>query len=197
MKSLPYAVPCGRVFVRVRPGKGGQGFGRQTQATGRKGAAWAAVPSGGGHVIVCGLNHLGVRIIEQLRGAGLPAVVVDDHADSRLLRHLRRLGVDPVLGPSQEADILDRAGLRTAIALISCAENDPHNLETVLLARERQPFLRTVARIVNPQLAAQVRGMAPDVEVIDVAAMSAPSFVEACLLQRAAAAMTPASAEPD
>jgi voltage-gated potassium channel Kch len=141
-----------------------------------------AVPSGG-HVIICGLNHLGFRVVEQLRGASVPAVVVDDQADRRLLRHLRRLGVEPVLGPSQEGDTLDQAGLRTAIALIACEDSDLHNLETVLLARERRPTLRTVARIVNPQLADQVRDKAPDVGVIDVAAMSAPGFVEACLLE--------------
>jgi hypothetical protein len=39
-----------------------------------------------GHVIVCGLHGVGLRIVEQLSLSGVPAVVVDDHPDPRLAR---------------------------------------------------------------------------------------------------------------
>ena len=39
-----------------------------------------------GHVIVCGLHSVGLRIVEQLNLSGVPAVVVDDHPDPTLAR---------------------------------------------------------------------------------------------------------------
>ena len=42
-----------------------------------------------GHVIVCGLRGLGLRIVEQLSLSGVPAVVVDDDPDVRMARILR------------------------------------------------------------------------------------------------------------
>jgi voltage-gated potassium channel Kch len=37
-----------------------------------------------GHVIVCGLRGVGLRIVEQLSLSGVPAVVIDDDPDARL-----------------------------------------------------------------------------------------------------------------
>lgn len=34
-----------------------------------------------GHVIVCGLHGVGLRIVEELSLSGVPAVVVDDRPD--------------------------------------------------------------------------------------------------------------------
>jgi voltage-gated potassium channel Kch len=33
-----------------------------------------------GHVIVCGLHRVGLRIVQQLSLSGVPAVVVDDNS---------------------------------------------------------------------------------------------------------------------
>ena len=41
-----------------------------------------------GHVIVCGLHDVGLRIVEQLHAAGERVVVVDDDPDQRRLRTL-------------------------------------------------------------------------------------------------------------
>ena len=37
-----------------------------------------------GHVIVCGLHGVGLRIVEELSLSGVPAVVVDDRPDPGL-----------------------------------------------------------------------------------------------------------------
>ena len=41
-----------------------------------------------GHVIVCGLRSVGLRIVEELNLSGVPAVVIDDHPDPALARQL-------------------------------------------------------------------------------------------------------------
>ena len=54
--------------------------------------------TGTGHVIVCGLSNLGLRIAEQLHDARVPVVVVDDEGEAAAWRQLHRWGVPAVQG---------------------------------------------------------------------------------------------------
>jgi voltage-gated potassium channel Kch len=57
-----------------------------------------------GHVIVCGLRGVGLRIVEQLSLSGVPAVVIDDDPDARLARTLVSWGVPHIAGSSRTAE---------------------------------------------------------------------------------------------
>ena len=46
-----------------------------------------------GHVIVCGLHALGLRIVEVLRASEVPVVVVDDDPDPQMVSLIGRWGV--------------------------------------------------------------------------------------------------------
>ena len=59
-----------------------------------------------GHVIVCGLHSVGLRIVEELNLSGVPAVVVDDHPDVALARQPAGWGVPCIAGSSRTAGIL-------------------------------------------------------------------------------------------
>jgi voltage-gated potassium channel Kch len=58
------------------------------------------------HVIVCGLRHVGLRLIEQLHGAGEQVVVIDDHHDLRLIRLVQDWGVRLIEGSARRPDTL-------------------------------------------------------------------------------------------
>jgi Trk K+ transport system NAD-binding subunit len=132
-----------------------------------------------GHVIVCGLRGVGLRIVEQLSLSGVPAVVVDDDPDVRLARTLVSWGVPHVAGSSRVAETLTGAGLAGAAAVICAAEDDLHTLETALLTRQLREDVRVVAQLGNPAVGRALAQVG--VEVLDVAGLSAPSVVEACL----------------
>jgi Trk K+ transport system NAD-binding subunit len=147
-------------------------------------AAWddAWVASGEnltGHVIVCGLAGVGLRTVEQLHLAGVQVVVIDDRPDGRLTPIVRAWGVPQVEGSSRLPRTLARAGLAGAAALVCVQDDDLHTLETALLAREARPDVRIVVQIRNPAVGRALAGAA--VSVLDVAGLSAPSVVEACL----------------
>src|SRR3982074_2874650 len=78
-----------------------------------------------GHTIVCGDDPLGLRIIEELQGAGTGVVVVTS------------------------AKELAAAGLHDATAVICADDDDDLNLEIALLARQLNPTVRVVARLGN------------------------------------------------
>lgn len=136
------------------------------------------------HVIVCGLRHVGLRLIEQLHGAGEQVVVIDDHPDVRLVRLVRDWGVRHVEGSARRPDTLLRAGVRTAASLV-CAENeDLENLDVALLARRIRPDLRVVLHLTNPAVGRAMTRVTGAGSVLDVPSLAAPSFVEACLARR-------------
>lgn len=110
-----------------------------------------------GHIIVCGDDPLGMRIIEQLRAAGLDIAVVATSTQ------------------------LHDAGIADASALICADDDDALNLEIALLARQLNPTVRVVARLGNGVLREAVAiGNGPGA-ILDVADLAAPSVVEACL----------------
>ncbi len=110
-----------------------------------------------GHIIVCGDDPLGLRIIEQLRAAGREIAIV------------------------YASEGLQDAGIADAAALICADDDDALNLEIALLARQLNAEMRVVARLGNGVLREAVAiGNGPGA-ILDVADLAAPSVVEACL----------------
>jgi Trk K+ transport system NAD-binding subunit len=139
----------------------------------------------GGPVIVCGLQSLGVRIVEQLHRTGTPVVVVDDDPDHRLVPVLEEWSVPFVLGSPRQASVLIGAGLPLAVAVICVEDDDLRSLESALVVHDLRPELRVVAEITNPSVARALGTVIGVGSVLDVAALAAPSLVHACLDDRA------------
>jgi len=110
-----------------------------------------------GHIIVCGDDALGMRIVEELNNAGARVMAV------------------------QAPEGLEAAGVASAQAVICADDDDALNLEIALLARQSNPNVRVVARLANSVLReamAQDNGLGA---LLDVADVAASSVVEACL----------------
>jgi Trk K+ transport system NAD-binding subunit len=129
-----------------------------------------------GHVIVCGLPGVGLRIVEQLALSGVPTVVVDDNPAPALARMAAAWGVPLVTGPPRAEETLMAAGLAGAVAVICAQDDDLSALETALLARRLRAEVRVVVQLTNPAVGRAVREAG--VVVLDVAGLSAPSVAE-------------------
>jgi len=141
----------------------------------------ASVPSWEGHVIVCGLQGVGLRMVEQLHQAGVQVVVVDDDPDPRLVRIVEAWEIPVIVGSPRIGGFLDRAGLATAQAVVCAERTEVQTLETALLVSERRPDIRVVVQLANAAVGAAVADVTGPGTVLDVAALAAPSIVEACL----------------
>ena len=133
------------------------------------------------HVIVCGLQGVGLRIVEQLHLSGTPVLVVDDSADSRFARLLEDWGVPHLHRSAYMGDALLEAGLEHALAVICAEVKEIHALETALRIREIRPDVRIVTQLANPSVARALERVSGRGSVLDVATLAGPSFVEACL----------------
>jgi Trk K+ transport system NAD-binding subunit len=110
-----------------------------------------------GHIIVCGDDPLGMRIVEELNTTGTRVVTL------------------------QAPEGLAAAGVADAQAVICAADDDGLNLEFALLARQANPNVRVVARLANSVLReAMAQDNGPGA-ILDVADLAAASVVEACL----------------
>ena len=132
-----------------------------------------------GHVIVCGLHGVGLRIVELLHSSSVPTVVIDDYPDPRLARTLIGWGIPHIAGSPRSAETLAEAGLAGAEAVICAQEDDLPTLETALLTRELRADVRVVVQLSNPAVGRALSRIA--ISVLDVAGLSAPSITEACL----------------
>jgi Trk K+ transport system NAD-binding subunit len=138
------------------------------------------------HVLVCGLNPVGLRTVEQLHLAGARVVVLDDDPDERLAVVLRGWGIPRIpRGSHHLTEPLYDAGIAGASAVVCAERTDLRTLETVLLIRDLRPEVRIVADLDNPAVARAVEDVLGSVGVLDVGALFAPSVVEVCLGRRA------------
>jgi Trk K+ transport system NAD-binding subunit len=109
------------------------------------------------HIIVSGDDALATTIVEELNNAGVHIVKLTDATE------------------------LANAGIARARAVICAGDNDATNLEIALLARKANPGVRVVARLANDVLRTAMAADKRPGAILDVADLSAPSVVEACL----------------
>jgi Trk K+ transport system NAD-binding subunit len=136
------------------------------------------------HVIVCGLQGVGLRTVEQLHLSGTPVVVVDADSNPRFARVLEDWGVPHIQRNAYLGDALLDAGLLHALAVVCVEIDEIHTLETALRIREIRPDVRLVVQLANPSVARALERVSGPGSVLDVAALAGPSFVEACLGRR-------------
>ncbi len=99
-----------------------------------------------GHFIICGAGRVGTCIMAELLRTGHKVVVVDQdipHLDDWRERHPDILAMQ---GDAASDEVLEAAGVRRAVGLLSALTEDKDNLFVVLSARALNPNLRIVAR---------------------------------------------------
>jgi voltage-gated potassium channel Kch len=136
-----------------------------------------------GHVIVCGLQGVGLRAVEQFHLSGTEVVVIDDDADPRRWRTLDDWGVPHVRRHAHRGEGFEEAGLARAASVVCVEVDEIHTLETALRIKEIRPDLPLVVQLANPSVARALERVSGPGSVLDVASLAAPSFVEACLLR--------------
>ncbi|MGC8915958.1 MAG: potassium channel family protein [Thermoanaerobaculum sp.] len=96
------------------------------------------------HEVICGYGRMGRAVVEALRQAGRPMVVVERNPEK--VASLHDLGVPVVQGDATQEEVLQAAGVARARGLVACLADDAHNVYTVLTARSLNPNLFIVAR---------------------------------------------------
>ena len=122
-------------------------------------------------IILCGLGRMGARVMETLRDADLPVVVVDDVCrpdDPRLL------GARLVPGDCRRRDLLEAAGVADCGGVLVLTNDDLLNVTTALTIRAIHPEVRVVVRMFNQNLLARLGGAVHNVFALSTSLLTAP-----------------------
>ncbi len=137
-----------------------------------------------GHIIVCGLDGIGITIVEQLHRCGQQVVVLEQFTKPSQLQSVSAWTSAVVGSKGSLAQTLAAAGIWTAGAIVCVVAQDLQNVQLALQARHMNPLVRVVSQLGNNAVR---RAMAVDNgpgAVIDGASLAAPAIVEACLGRR-------------
>lgn len=135
------------------------------------------------HFILCGLGRVGWRVLDYLRAAGEPVVVIDTRCaadDPRLC------GVPLICGDCRQPAILERAGLAEARGVLVVTSDDLVSLSTALAVRHLHPTVRVVVRLFNQSLITRLGTAVANVHALSTSALAAPLLA---LIARTGAAL--------
>jgi Trk K+ transport system NAD-binding subunit/multidrug transporter EmrE-like cation transporter len=138
-----------------------------------------------GHVIVCGLEGVGLRTVEQLRATGVAVAVVDDDPAAAQAATVEGWGCPYIPAGTALEEQLRRAGLDGARAVVCTSRSDLRNVETALMARDLRADIDVVAHLDNPTVGRAVEEATGAGSALDVAGLFAPAVVDACMYRSA------------
>ena len=122
-------------------------------------------------VVLCGLGRVGWRVLESVRAAGFPVVVIDTNVspDDPRLR-----GVRAVRGDCRRPDVLELIGVKDARGIVITTGDDLVNISTAMLARKLNPTAKIVVRMFNQNLIDRLGGAVKNTVALSVSGLVAP-----------------------
>ncbi len=133
------------------------------------------------HIVLCGLGHLGYRILTQLLAAKQEIVALEKDAAARFLGDAKATGVPVLVRDMKEDQALLDAGIQYARVVIIATNDDMANLEVALDARRLNPKIRIVMRLFDQRMADKFKEAALIDEAFSPAALAAPIVADLAL----------------
>jgi Trk K+ transport system NAD-binding subunit len=133
-----------------------------------------------GHIVLCGLNNLGFRLLEELLSYDERVVVIESKRDNRFMAAARRKRhVAVIVGDPSVQEVLRQAHAATARAVVAAGTDELANLEIALLACELNPKQRVIVRLADSRLSETLREAANIRLALDIPSLAAPAFLAA------------------
>lgn len=132
------------------------------------------------HVVLVGLGNVGFRVVQELVACGTAVVVIEKDPDNDL-RSLLPKSVPVLTGDGRDPEVLARAGLENASALLAVTEDDVTNLSACLMARSLNPTIRVVTRLFDDRFAGKAEASLPIDAAVSASRIASPVFVGAAL----------------
>ncbi len=131
------------------------------------------------HIVVCGLGKVGYRVVKELLCMGEDIVGIERNAEGAFLEEIRQLNVPVLLGDARQREMLEKAHVQEASAIVVCTQDDLANLDIALDARELNPGIKVVMRMFDAQLAEKVQRGFGIHTAFSTSALAAPIFAAA------------------
>ncbi len=137
------------------------------------------------HIVLCTLEPLGVRTLQELNRLGEHVVVVAENIETRQREIADGLGVRIIDGSPQDVVCLREAGVEHARAIVLTDDDDTGNIHAALTAHNLNPAIHIVLRTFDDEFARRIESLFPDAVAMSSSALAAPGFITAVLDQDA------------
>jgi Trk K+ transport system NAD-binding subunit len=127
-----------------------------------------------GHIVVCGLGHVGYRVVEELRRLGEDIIAIEVREQDAFVEAVRLMDIPVHVGDARRDDLLRTAGVSRAKAVVCATSNDLANLEIALDAKRMNPEVRVVMRMFDQRLAGKVGGALELDQSFSTSSLAAP-----------------------
>jgi voltage-gated potassium channel len=112
------------------------------------------------HYVICGYGRVGRQVARDLGASHARYVVIDDKPENRELA--RSAGIPFIEGEAADDEVLRRAGVQRARAVLACVDSDSQNVFITLTAREINPAVTVVARASHEDSEAKLKRAGAD-----------------------------------
>jgi Trk K+ transport system NAD-binding subunit len=126
------------------------------------------------HVILCGLGHLGFRVLEQLAASNVPTVVLEKSANNPFIVQVKAMKVPILIRDMKEDAALIDAGVEHASAIIICSNDQMTNIEVALDARRMNANVRVIMRMFDQKVASKISDALAIDDAFSSSALAAP-----------------------
>lgn len=129
------------------------------------------------HVIICGLGSIGFRTFELLRGANQQIVVISDSTTDEWRWQIEN-DVDAIflLGDARDDNILIKAGIRSAKAILTLTNHDIVNVSIAMDARNLNSSIKIIMRMFDNELGIEISKALGIHQVFSTSELTAPIF---------------------
>jgi Trk K+ transport system NAD-binding subunit len=132
-------------------------------------------------VIICGLGHVGYRTAILLRRLGFEVTAIYENTAPDWIRHATALGIFCHPGDARDDGLLEKAGIRTARAIIAATDHDMTNISVAMDARRLNPDIVTVVRLFDTSLAPHIEAALNLRKALSTSSLAAPVFASAAI----------------
>ncbi len=126
------------------------------------------------HVVVCGIGHVGIRVLESLKLLGTSVVAIERDSVESFAAVAAGMGIPVLYGDVRKDALLIEAGVRRAKAIVCATDQDLANLEVAIDAKRENPGIRVVMRMFDQRLAGKMRDALDVDEIFSTSALSGP-----------------------
>ncbi|MBX3187046.1 MAG: TrkA family potassium uptake protein [Labilithrix sp.] len=126
------------------------------------------------HIVVCGLGHVGIRIVESLKALGIDVIAIERSRVESFAQIAERLAVPVLVGDARRDDLLVQAGIARARAVVCATDDDLTNLEVAIDAKRENPQIRVVMRVFDQRVAGKIGSALALEETFSPAALAGP-----------------------
>jgi Trk K+ transport system NAD-binding subunit len=126
-------------------------------------------------IVLCGLGRMGSRVLDYLRAAHMPVVVVDNQCQPDD-EHLQGGEIRLVQGDCRSRQILEQAGVASAQGVLILTSDDLVNIITTLQVRSLNPEIRVVLRLFDQNLIGRLGHAIHNVYALSTAQLTAPTL---------------------